>query len=795
MPFNVFTLAICVIFASLSLMFLPDFMLIGRKQMLFCHLAFVLTAVFFYWFKKIFVFRFFISLNIALLTLGYVHSFALDLLRQADEVSVQKQPLIFTIEEVLHQQAYQTVIVRTVLKERRGEQRIFLNWKAKERPFLGETWQGEVFLRPLSGRLNFGGFDRQKWYFSEGIIATGTVKSAVKIKSDFSLREKILQQALKQTEGLSLQGLLIALAFGERAWLDKTTQRIYQQTNTAHLIAISGLHIGLAMGIGFFLVRLMQFFLPTRFIHPFFPLFFGGIFALFYAYLAGFTVPTFRAISALIFISCIQIARRYYSTFQLFILVVAFLLLWDPLMPLSISFWLSVGAVCCLILWYRYVPFSLFQWRHQPFSQKVRWIMRLFHLQFGLFLLFTPLQLFFFNGIALNGFFANLIAVPFYSFFLVPLILFAVLSKGACSSWELANELAERITQVIAYFQGSWFAVSSNVSLVLTALCSLIFLLIIYGIYREKPVTQQDWKMKQTKFFTLSVNKSSPRIELKQVIGISVSIAVLCLLIGAYRQYQKPLWQLDTLDVGQGLATLIVKDGRGILYDTGAAWQGGSMAESEILPYLQREGIEPDKLILSHDDNDHSGGTRAILKAYPHLELVSSSEKTYGETDRTSCIVGKSWQWRGISFRVLSPEKSVARADNVDSCVILIDDGQYRVLLTGDAETKNERFFARTLGKLNVLQVGHHGSKTSTGEFLLAQTQPDISIISSGRWNPWKFPHSSVTERLTRYKSAVENTAFSGQIRVGFYRNKITIDTARDAFSPWYARVIGLSNE
>ena len=75
------------------------------------------------------------------------------------------------------------------------------------------------------------------------------------------MRAEKLQQVRKQTEGLSLQGLLIALAFGERAWLDKNTWSIYQQTNTAHLIAISGLHIGLAMGIGFDpLVSLCAFF-------------------------------------------------------------------------------------------------------------------------------------------------------------------------------------------------------------------------------------------------------------------------------------------------------------------------------------------------------------------------------------------------------------------------------------------------------------------------------------------------------------------------------------------------------
>ena len=102
-------------------------------------------------------------------------------------------------------------------------------------------------------------------------------------------RTDFLQDSLKQTEGLSLQGLLIALAFGERAWLDNKTWLVYQQTNTAHLIAISGLHIGLAMGLGFFFARLLQILLPTRFISPWFPLCFGVLIALGYAYLAGFT--------------------------------------------------------------------------------------------------------------------------------------------------------------------------------------------------------------------------------------------------------------------------------------------------------------------------------------------------------------------------------------------------------------------------------------------------------------------------------------------------------------------------
>ena len=207
------------------------------------------------------------------------------------------------------------------------------------------------------------------------------MKSAVKIGDDFSYRTDFLQNSLKQTEGLSLQGLLIALAFGERAWLDNKTWLIYQQTNTAHLIAISGLHIGLAMGIGFFFARLLQLALPTRFISPWFPLCFGVLIALGYAYLAGFSLPTFRAMMALLFIAILQFSRRYYTPSQMLCLVVAFLLFCDPLMPLSVSFWLSVGAVTCLIVWYRYVPLSIIEWQHQKLSRKVRWILGLFHLQ------------------------------------------------------------------------------------------------------------------------------------------------------------------------------------------------------------------------------------------------------------------------------------------------------------------------------------------------------------------------------------------------------------------------------
>ncbi|MBS6682907.1 MAG: DNA internalization-related competence protein ComEC/Rec2 [Haemophilus parainfluenzae] len=800
MKITLFQLCMMLIVSALSLLVVPDFLLFTWQQAGLSILMLVMTALCFHWFNYFKARNFCISSILFLITLAYAHSPALSLLGQAEKISSlpNKITLDLHISEILHQQDYQTLVATSSLFDGK-EQRIFINWKAPEKPQLGEVWRGDVKLRPVSARLNHGGFDRQQWYFSKRIIAVGNVKSAVKIGDDFSYRTYFLQTSLKQTEGLSLQGLLIALAFGERAWLDNKTWLIYQQTNTAHLIAISGLHIGLAMGIGFFFARFLQFVLPTRFISPWFPLCFGVLIALGYAYLAGFSLPTFRAMMALLFIAILQCSRRYYTPSQMLCLVVAFLLFCDPLMPLSVSFWLSIGAVTCLIVWYRYVPLSIIEWRHQKLPGKVRWILGLFHLQFGLLILFTPIQLFFFNGLSLNGFLANLIAVPLYSFLLVPLILFAVLSNGAFSSWHLSNAIAQGITQCLSFFQGSYVPISINLSLILTALLNLVFGGMLYGLYLVSQVQTKNTPLKSSRFFTLNSTKILLPEDYKQVLLGVILVFGVCIGSFGYRYLTKPKWQLDTLDVGQGLATLIVKEGKGVLYDTGPAWQNGigssSMAELEILPYLQREGIELETLILSHDDNDHSGGAKAILAAYPEIELITPSRKNYGKTHRTFCLQGKQWQWQGLDFKILSPAQITNRAENPQSCVILFTDGQYQILLTGDADVATERSFAENLHKINVLQVGHHGSKTSTGEILLAQTKPDIALISSGRWNAWNFPHPTVIERLNRYQSAVENTAISGHIRLNFTEKGIEIEKARGDFSPWFARVIGLSTK
>lgn len=798
------TILYLFIFSALSLIWVPSDFLLDWPWAMRCLLVLsgLVGLAYYYRFddkiKRLLLYAVFL-----LLSGIYVHSYPIQLLALADNVAYlpKRVETKIKIVEILHQQDYQSAIATAVLSEDLPEQRILIQWKLSEKIKLGEVWKANLRLRPISSRLNQGGFDKQQWYFAKGVTAWASVKSAVKIQQDFSWRAMLLERAFIQTESLSAQGLLLALAFGERAWLSPLHKQIYQQTNTAHLIAISGLHIGLAMGIGFLLGRGVQYFLPTRFISPYFPLFIGLLIAGGYAALAGLAIPTQRAFIALFFVFLLRLARLHYSAWQLLFRIVAILLFYDPIMCLSSSFWLSLGAVCSLIIWYQFFPLSLLHWRGKPLEKsvwrKVRWLFSLFHLQIGLFFLFAPIQLLMFGGISWGGLLANLIAVPLYSFILVPLILFTLLTQNYFATWEWANGLAEQITQWLSYLTDQWLRISTLHTYLIMIFLAGAFLLFLRYAYLSTVVQEEAslTKIKPPKGFHLEFNDKFDYHAIK--VALSIGGILIFALFGyiSYQIYQEPDWRLETIDVGQGLATVIVKNGRATLYDTGASWRGGSMAELELLPYLQREGLKVDKLILSHDDNDHSGGVKPVLRQFPDIEFVTPSFKNYGKNDRTFCIRGQDWQWQGLHFKVLSPTKMVQRAKNEHSCVLLISDGQYSVLLMGDADVNVEKQLLSDLPLVDVLQVGHHGSKTSTSEALLTQINPKIALISSGRWNAWGFPHQVVSERLNVMGASVYNTANTGQVSIKFYKNELKIALARTKFIPWYRRLIGLQTK
>lgn len=715
---------------------------------------------------------------VLLILLSYwrVYDFANQLANQ----TAYKGTEVVRIVQLQKQQEYQTAI-----GERQNGERIYLTWQNQTPLLLERDYQITLNLRPVSGRLNIGNFDRQRWYVANRIQGLATVKQATLLESgNPSFRTDWLMRVHQQTENLPTQGLLLALAFGERAWLNSTHWQQFQQTGTAHLIAISGLHIALAFGFGFWLAKIGQwcvlafgqrfpiFTLQAVGYSPYFARIVGFLFALGYSYLAGFAIPTQRALWAISAVLLCQFVRRHYTPSQLWWRIVAILLVIDPLSVLSDSFWLSILAVASLILWYRYFPLARLATLNSLCQRSIllKVIISLMHLQFGILLIFAPVQFFFFQGSSPFTFLANLLIVPLYSFLLVPLILFTLLTDNLLHTWQLADWIAQGSIVLITPMADYWLPLSYERQWHLLTLNGIILCGLAGWIYR---FTARQWGQ---------------------------SLLVIMLFYASFYGWKSnaPKAEWVTFDVGQGLAQALVFEASGqkqaVFYDTGVSWGNASqnsMAGLEILPYLQREGIEVIAIFLSHDDNDHSGGVATLLQHFPQARLISSSQKRYGKHSPEVCLAGQKWQFGVFHLTALFPSQSVSQAKNQDSCILLVEIDRLRLLLTGDTGVEQERQWAASAEQVDFLQVPHHGSKTSSSETLLQATQPKVAVISAGRWNPWKLPNNAVVERFKRNQIEVLNTAEVGMVRVVFSEKGAEMQTARTKNSPWYQGYLG----
>ncbi len=297
----------------------------------------------------------------------------------------------------------------------------------------GQRWQMRLHLRPVHSRLNEGGFDSQRYALANATPLQGTVLQAESRQINCNYRWQIKQLAGKQMSQLRWSGVLSALAFGDRSRVDKKTNQLMRETGTAHLMAISGLHIGLAAALGWIVGRGIQLLLPAIWIGYRLPLGTGLLLALVYSWLSGGNPPAMRAILAITIWNSLRLAGWQCRGLQVWLFCIAALLFTDPVSILSDSLLLSAAATGGLLLWYRLAPLPA------SFYVKWRWgWLRLLHLQFGIMLMMLPLQAVLFHGFSVSSMVANLWAVPVVSMVTVPLILVAI-----CLSF--STMLAEKI--------------------------------------------------------------------------------------------------------------------------------------------------------------------------------------------------------------------------------------------------------------------------------------------------------------------------------------------------------------
>ena len=214
---------------------------------------------------------------------------------------------------------------------------------------------------------------------------------------------------------------------------------------------------------------------------------------------------------------------------------------------------------------------------------------------------------------------------------------------------------------------------------------------------------------------------------------------------------------------------------------------------------LARLGVrEIDLLLLTHPDADHVGGAVQLMQRFgvagiagpgtPRSEGPWRDALQMARTDRIAwrtLQAGMTWSFDGVSVRVLHPQSAEVRGAggtagpagatgpagdmhdaNYRSVVLLVSWRGRHMLLTGDADVLAERSFATAAGDIDVLKVGHHGSRTSTGEELLERTRPEVALISAGRGNRYQHPHRVVLTRLQHAGVRLYRTDEDGAVRV-----------------------------
>jgi competence protein ComEC len=225
---------------------------------------------------------------------------------------------------------------------------------------------------------------------------------------------------------------------------------------------------------------------------------------------------------------------------------------------------------------------------------------------------------------------------------------------------------------------------------------------------------------------------------------------------------------VNVLDVGQGLAVVVQTRRRTLLYDTGPAYRSGSnAADNVLLPYFRHRGIRQlDGVVVSHADLDHAGGVTAIRDAMPVRRLLAG--EPLAGLDAIPCRAGQNWRYDGVDFQVLHPPAVAHGQGNNRSCVLLLQLGEHRVLLSGDIEASAERELVakRVLPGVDAVIVPHHGSRTSSTLPFVRALRPSLAIVSSAYGNHWGFPKADIVQRWQASGAVVLNTATSGAVEL-----------------------------
>nr|WP_228259962.1 DNA internalization-related competence protein ComEC/Rec2 [Acinetobacter sp. ANC 4779] len=661
---------------------------------------------------------------------------------------------------------------------------------------LGQYYHLQGKTLPAHSYATQGVFDQEQWYLQQNIMSGFKVTSVQKLSeqdisalgygryvrqqhsilNQFQLwmeQQRLVLRNFIDQQPVKHKGLLLALLTGDKSLLTPETEQLFQRFGMNHLLAISGPHVLIfALLVCWSLHQLICRYCPQVYLKwpkqyllivPF------CICVLLYCAFVGFEIPALRTLLTCLLISGLVLLKQKIQPLSVLLLSASILLMFDPFSILSAAFWLSYGACFVLLRIYQTVQQKGHAEEIKTKTQAIKIQLKiLIESQWKIFLALFPLMLIFFKQVAWITPLSNLFAIPWIGIIIVPLDVIAALC------YFIFEPLGSLIFQI-------------------NDLCLSILLIFMHGLDQIfspalQPVTMSFWML-------LSLCLGLIILFLPRGV-VPKTWSVLCFVPLIMIDSNKNEFELTVLDVGQGQAIFVRDQDQTMMIDTGGNYDESkfSVGKQIILPFLSVNGVsELNQLILTHLDQDHKGAYESIKADLPINTIYSNEQLAVANSSQFDyCHQGQKWQWNDrVKMTILSPkaEQLVNAKDekNEMSCVVYLQvtnaEPYQNFLLMGDAGWPTEYQILQDYPnlKVDVLVLGHHGSRHSSAYHFLKQLKPKLAVASAGFNNRYKHPSVVVESRLKELKIPLLSTIKQGSIHFSKHKSIMAIEFERDS--------------
>lgn len=667
------------------------------------------------------------------------------------------QPVIAEVEQVNETASYSRVRLSDIRQnngdELPGRVDIYLYGKDRMQQLMpGQIIQASVKLHPPHNKLNPGAFDYRGYCFDRHIALIGSGKNVVLIDGQITLLEHIRQRIISALPDGETSGVIRALLLADRSHVSIDVQESFAAAGAAHLLAISGLHVGLVASWGvlltwWLLTRRESWIvhLPVRKI----AISAGLLMAIGYATIAGWPLTAQRSVLMLSAAVLAWWLRHQSSPINSMLAALMFILFIDPAAIESISLWLSFIAVTALLVW----ALGDGQKRARDLSNPLAWLKALFMVSMVSMLATLPVIADLFGRVPTYSLIANLLMVPLYSIWILPLSIvgeaLAILGLEHAAEW-LFDLAVSGISygNILLVELKAWPAGNLWVGDVP---------LWIGFLYMSGMIVSAFFLLKK---------------KYRQLLAFS-SLTLMLYLAVVVPENHMPTPELTVWDVGQGAATtLSMPDGGVMAVDLpgryGSRFNGGT----DVAAGLREDGLlHVDALVISHAQSDHAGGVLRLLDQVRDVKELWLADvpanrrysiMTQAEDHITSRGGLVRWLKRGdklmfsdAKVEVLWPPQGFEPKNGNNSSLVLsltLATGS-RILFAGDIEKPSEHMIISgnrlDMQKLShdVMLLPHHGSRTSSSDEWIDAVSPAVVIAQTGFANRYHFPNVDVVRR------------------------------------------------